>query len=147
LEFALLLAEGRNKFVAYRELQMELPTFLVRNLIEERQIAYFDRLFKGDIFNLPESEIASTGYVVHTLEASIWCILTTDCYKDAVLCAVNLGEDTDTTAAVTGALAGLIYGLYKIPEEWIQKLARKEDIEDLAIRLAKKMDESWGYLW
>jgi len=62
------------------------------------------------------------------------------------LCAVNLGEDTDTTAAVTGALAGLLYGVYGIPDEWIQKLARKEDIEELAVRLARKMDEGRGSL-
>lgn len=147
LEFAKLLAEGKNKFMAYHEMQLELPTFLGRINIDERQITYFDRLFKGDIFNLPEAEIDSTGYVVHTLEASMWCILNTDCYRDAVLRAVNLGEDTDTTAAVTGALAGLIYGVYGIPDEWIQKLARKEDIEELAIRLARKMDEGWGSLW
>ena len=53
--------------------------------------------------------------MLHTLKASIWCLLTTDNYKDAVLKAVNLGEDTDTTAAVTGGLAGLLYGLDNIP--------------------------------
>ena len=78
----------------------------------------------------------SSGYVLHTLEASIWCLLTTGSYQEAVLKAVNLGEDTDTTAAVTGGLAGLLYGLSGIPENWKQQLARYEDIDELAERLS-----------
>lgn len=67
--------------------------------------------------------------MLHTLKASIWCLLTTDNYKDAVLKAVNLGEDTDTTAAVTGGLAGLLYGLDNIPSNWINQIAKHDDIE------------------
>lgn len=79
---------------------------------------------------LKEEEIRSSGYVVDTLEASLWCLLKTDNYKDAVIKAVNLGSDTDTVAAVTGGLAGIIYGYEAIPEEWIEKLRNKELIED-----------------
>lgn len=67
--------------------------------------------------------------MLHTLKASIWCLLTTDNYKDAALKAVNLGEDTDTTAAVTGGLAGLLYGLDNIPSNWINQIAKHDDIE------------------
>jgi ADP-ribosylglycohydrolase len=94
----------------------------------------FDRMLKADIFNLPAEEIQSSGYVIHTLEASIWCLLTTDNYMDAVLKAVNLGADTDTTGAVTGVLAGIIYGFEGIPAEWVDVLARRDDIMDLAER-------------
>jgi ADP-ribosylglycohydrolase len=69
------------------------------------------------------------------LEASIWCLLNTDTYESAILQAVNLGEDTDTTAAVTGGLAGLLYGFEGIPENWVNQLAKKNEIEDLAARL------------
>lgn len=68
--------------------------------------------------------------MLDTLKASLWCILNTDNYKDAVLKAVNLGSDTDTTAAVTGGLAGVIYGYDAIPKKWIDKLKNKELIED-----------------
>lgn len=78
-----------------------------------------------------EDNIKSSGYVIDTLEASIWSILTTNNYKDAVLKAVNLGHDTDTTGAVTGGLAALIYGMDTIPTEWINALARKDDIINL----------------
>ena len=73
--------------------------------------------------------IKSTGYVVDTLEAAIWCLLNTDNYKDCVLTAVNLGSDTDTVAAVAGGLAGIVYGFDSIPKEWIDKLANKELID------------------
>ena len=86
---------------------------------------------------IPEDQIRSSGYVLHTLEASIWCLLNTDNYKDAVLKAVNIGSDTDTTGAVTGGLAGLLYGYESIPEHWLNQLARKNDIEDLAVRMFK----------
>lgn len=87
---------------------------------------YIDEAIK----KLDESEIKSGGFVLDTLKASLWCILNTDNYKDAVLRAVNLGSDTDTTAAVTGGLAGIIYGYDAIPKEWIDKLKNKELIED-----------------
>lgn len=82
-----------------------------------------------EIKNQDISKIKSGGYVVDTLNASLWCILNTDNYKDAVLKAVNLGQDTDTTAAVTGALAGIIYGYDSIPHEWIEKIRNKEIID------------------
>ncbi|MDR1635803.1 MAG: ADP-ribosylglycohydrolase family protein [Treponema sp.] len=77
---------------------------------------------------LPEISIRSGGFVINTLEAAFWCFLTTDSYRDAVLKAVNLGDDTDTTAAVTGALAGLFYGLDAIPAIWLETLAGSGDI-------------------
>jgi ADP-ribosyl-[dinitrogen reductase] hydrolase len=110
--------------------------------INPTEIALYDRLLKSDIHTLHEDQIQSSGYVLHTLEASIWCLLTTNNYQEAVLKAVNLGLDTDTTGAVTGGLAGLLYGFENIPEKWVQQLARKEDIEDLSERLARQCESS-----
>jgi ADP-ribosylglycohydrolase len=73
-----------------------------------------------------------------TLNAAVWCLLTSNSYEECVLKAVNLGDDTDTTAAVAGGLAGLCYGYNDIPERWLSQLARREDIEDLAERIADK---------
>ena len=70
----------------------------------EKEINYYSRIFDADFKKLNEEKIESSGYVIHTLEASIWILLNTSNYKDAVLKAVNLGNDTDTTAAVTGGL-------------------------------------------
>lgn len=87
----------------------------------------FDRLH--NIYIYDEKEIKSSGYVVDTLEAALWCLTTTNSYKDCVLKAVNLGEDTDTVSAVAGGLAGIKYGYDAIPKEWINVLANKSLIE------------------
>lgn len=135
LEFARQIINGVDKFQIYTNLQSEISEHLNSLSINPKEIMLFDRLLKGNIYDLTEKEIFSSGYVLHTLEASIWCLLTTDNYETATLKAVNLGEDTDTTGAVTGGLAGLLYGFDTIPKSWLQQIARKCDIEDLADRL------------
>lgn len=92
---------------------------------------HFRRLFAMDFEDTPLTAIKSTGYVVDTLEAAVWCLLTTDSYEECVLKAVNLGEDTDTVAAVAGGLAGALYGYDAIPLSWRTTLKRRQDIEDL----------------
>lgn len=139
LEFSRQLFAQNDKFEIYKNLQTEITTHLISLSINPTEVALFDRLLKQDIYELTEENIFSSGYVLHTLEASIWCLLTTDNYKDAVLKAVNLGEDTDTTGAVTGGLAGLLYGLDNIPTNWIKQIAKHEDIEELAERLGEKI--------
>lgn len=78
---------------------------------------------------IPRTEVKSDGFVLHTLNAALWCLSNTDNYQDCVLAAVNLGEDTDTTASVAGALAGAIYGFESIPQEWVGKLRGRELID------------------
>lgn len=84
-----------------------------------------------DFARTPENEIRSGGYVVDTLEAALWCVLNTDNYRDCVLKAVNLGDDTDTVAAVAGGLAGCLYGMEGIPCDWLAGLRKAGDIEAL----------------
>ena len=136
LEFAKQIIEGIGKFEIYQNLKTTVAEFLSQNQIGEQEIQNFNRLLNDNIFALTEAEIRSSGYVIHSLEASIWCLLTTENYKDAVLKGVNLGEGTDTTAAITGGLAALCYGVESIPEEWIQVLARKNDIDELILKFA-----------
>jgi len=88
----------------------------------------------------PEEAVKSSGYVVYTLEAALWCLLNTGNYRDCVLAAVNLGSDTDTTAAVAGGLAGLAYGLDGIPASWLESLAGKELIDECCKGFAKYVD-------
>lgn len=91
----------------------------------EKELNELNRIFSG-IDSLPEDKIGSTGYVIDTLEAALWCLLNTDSYKDCVLLAVNLGGDTDTTAAVAGSLAGIVYGADSIEKDWTDSLVRKD---------------------
>ncbi len=139
LEFARQLLNKEDKFSIYHHLKASVYEYLQSLTINPEEIRLFDRLLKGDITDLAEEQIQSSGYVLHTLEASIWCILTTTDYEEAVLKAVNLGEDTDTTGAVTGGLAGLLYGFDNIPANWVAQLARRGDIDDLASRLTLKL--------
>ena len=134
-EFAKQLIIKEDKFSIYKELQAFLPDYLSSLSINQNEIMLFARLLHGNIYELPADQIHSSGYVIHTLEASIWCLLTTNTYSDAVLKAVNLGEDTDTTGAVAGGLAGILYGAEMVPTQWLTQLARRSDIEYLALRL------------
>ncbi len=102
----------------------------------KKELVHYVRMFQADFADLPPNKINSTGYVVDTLEAAVWCLLTTDSYAECVLKAVNLGEDTDTVAAVAGGLAGALYGLEGIPQAWLGKLKKSEWIEEMCERAA-----------
>ena len=85
----------------------------------------FDRL--ADLKQMKQDDVLSTGYVVDTLEAALWSLLHSYSYESAVLRAVNLGGDTDTIGAVTGGLAGIMYGVPK--GYWFNTLRGKDIIE------------------
>ncbi|MBQ7321476.1 MAG: ADP-ribosylglycohydrolase family protein [Clostridia bacterium] len=106
------------------------------------ELHHYVRLFDPSLALLPTDGIRSTGYVVDTLEAALWCLLTTDSYRDCVLRAVNLGDDTDTTAAVAGALAGALYGYESIPKTWLETLIRREYIEEMCEKAGTAWDEN-----
>ncbi len=101
-----------------------------------KELSYYDRLRNiSEFAQLPDSEIQSSGYVVASFEAAVWCISNTSDYRSCVLKAVNLGRDTDTVAAVAGGLAVLYYGYEGIPEEWKAKIAKREWIEKLCCEM------------
>lgn len=144
LEYALNLLNKNDKWQAYKKMQIDVKNFLNSNAIcSQREMDKFHRILELKVsdydvqvlYKLKESEIGSGGYVLESLEASLWCVLTSNSYKETVLKAVNLGRDTDTTGAIAGGLAGLLYGYEAIPEKWIDVLARKEDITDLCDKL------------
>ncbi|MFV0341730.1 MAG: ADP-ribosylglycohydrolase family protein [Anaerocolumna sp.] len=102
-------------------------SFYRKDSINDLELEAYGRMHNLYEFrNEAEEVIKSSGYVVHTLEAAIWCMLKSDSYKEALLMAVNLGEDTDTVGAVTGGLAGLYYGYENIPIDWIREIQKKE---------------------
>lgn len=136
LEMAAYLRAGHSPAQAYAHLCAHAPAKLYELNIPAQEADHFERILSGRLPDVPATAIDSSGYVLHTLEASLWCLLRHDTYPETVLAAVNLGDDTDTTGAVTGGLAGLYYGEAAIPAEWLQVLARRPDIEDLAHRMA-----------
>lgn len=137
LELARQVWQGIDKPAAYRTTNELVSSFWKNASQTKTERPVFDRLLNGQLAEVPEDAIQSGGYVVDTLEASVWCWLTTDTYSGAVIRAVNLGSDTDTTGAVTGGLAGLYYGANTIPVDWVNSLARLNDIRALATCLAR----------
>lgn len=98
------------------------------------KMQHYARLFDDNFTNIAEIEIQSGGYVVHSLEAAIWCLLNSNSFEECVLKAVNLGRDTDTVGAITDSLAGAMYGSEAIPAEWMDTLLKKEYIEEICQR-------------
>lgn len=131
LRFADYLLKGADKETAYAKMRVEVADFFVKQAIAPAEVAHFDRLIQNDIRTLPESAIKSDGYVVHSLEASFWVLLRNNNYRDTILEAVNLGNDTDTTAAITGGLAGILYTQAGIPANWLDVLVKKDTIIEL----------------
>lgn len=100
--------------------------------IDTDELNHFKRITDLKEFSvIPEDDVRSTGYVVDTLEAAVWCLINTDSYKTCTLQAVNLGDDTDTVSAIAGGLAGLYYGYENIPNEWLDTIQKREWIEEM----------------
>ncbi|MFZ6780497.1 ADP-ribosylglycohydrolase family protein [Undibacterium sp. Ji83W] len=97
-------------------------------------------LGKTDFINKDSSQIRGSGYSVESLEASLWCFMHTDSFESAILTATNLGDDADTTAAITGQIAGAYYGVDGIPEKWLARLAMREEI----LRMARELYQRFG---
>ena len=116
-------AKSLDKFEVYSILKKEIPANMSILGFNGNDLDAFYRLLEEDIFLLQKYETANCGSVIETLEASIWCLLTTGNYTSAVLKAVNLGKNKEKIAAVTGGLAGLLYGYSQIPGEWVDELA------------------------
>jgi ADP-ribosyl-[dinitrogen reductase] hydrolase len=135
VQYILGILRHRDKNRSYSELQESVPGFL-DGKADPAEIDCYSRILRDNIGGLPDTSIQSSPYVVHTLEATLWSVLRNDSFRDTVLEAVNLGDDTDTIGALSGAAAGLIYGSSQIPAEWLEVLARRQDIIDLAERFA-----------
>ncbi|WP_312557387.1 ADP-ribosylglycohydrolase family protein [Empedobacter brevis] len=140
IEFALNVLDAENLEEAYLNTNFWLKLFLEENELYKNEFPYFEQILSGQLIDLTQDKIQSTGYVIHSLEASIWCLLHTSSYKDCVLKAVNLGHDTDTIACIAGGIAGIFYGTDTIPTHWIEQLARVNDILKLAEQLEKKYE-------
>ncbi|MBW8688199.1 ADP-ribosylglycohydrolase family protein [Chitinophaga rhizophila] len=134
LEMARAILQGETPQQAYQTICKTVPAFL-----SNEEMSHYERTLSGKLADCQEDDIRGSGYVVSCLEAAIWCLLHTSSYAGAVLKAVNLGEDTDTTAAVTGGLAGLTYGWTNIPGEWLNVLAKREAIDVLIANLQAKI--------
>jgi ADP-ribosylglycohydrolase len=122
-----------------REALHKAQQIFQRLYADNEELGTFREVLRGDLVSRPEIHIHSGGYVMETLTASLWCLLSTANFSDCVLKAVNLGDDTDTTGCVAGGLAGVVYGLDGIPAEWRLALPRQQDLRDLFTRFEQSL--------
>ncbi len=130
------IIEGEDKFKAYYSAVKEIEEFYKDEPFFS-ELKHFSRILDCNIHNLNEDLIKSSGYVIDTLEASLWSFLTTQSFTDSLLRAVNLGGDTDTIGAVTGGLSGTYYGYEAIPQNWLNKIVKKDLIEEIIEKFCK----------
>ncbi|MGZ0134698.1 ADP-ribosylglycohydrolase family protein [Priestia megaterium] len=135
VELLIRLLDGNEPFEAY-ENAVNLCQKQLTGTEYEAEFSVYERVLNLSLPHAVRNEIGSTGYVVSSLEASLWSFLQSDDYEEAVLTAVNLGEDTDTIGFITGTLAGVYYQLDGIPKEWVCQLAKKEELEKACKKFA-----------
>lgn len=136
--FCLLLRQllaGHPPAVAY-ERANQLAARLYQGPPWQAELPHLRRVLSGAVPGLPRDEVSGSGYVVHTLEAAIWCLLRHPSFDAAVFAAINLGDDTDTTACVTGGLVGVALGLAAVPSGWRTAMARHGELADWFSRFA-----------
>ena len=137
-DYISLLLDGIDKNIAYQLIKKNN----YEQYFSKESINEYNRILFSDLSKLLKSEIKSTGYVVDTLEASIWCTLNNDTFEDALVSAINLGGDTDTIGAICGSMNGIIYGKNSIPKRWIVKLRKREELEKLSFTFVDLLNSS-----
>lgn len=129
VRYVISLLETKNKISSYNFIKkLDYSMF-----IEEVKLKY-SRILFSDISTLNINDINSSGYVVDTLEAVFWIILNCSSYNESIIGAINLGGDTDTIGAITGSIAGILYGYDNISKRWISKLKNKDYIDEIIIK-------------
>lgn len=135
LKLAEHLLNGEKKEQAYEMMRNNVAQLWQKINFEKLEQQHFKRIISQHILETKREDLKSGGYVIETLEASLWCFMNENDYKSTVLSVINLGHDTDTTGAIVGGLAGLYYGVATIPENWLSVLKKLDDIISLGNKL------------
>lgn len=135
VRFVLELLNNRDKIQAYKNIQQ-----LDYSYFDDYIVSKYYRILENNIQEVKEEDISSSGYVVSTLEATLWLFLNYNDYNNTILKAVNLGNDTDTIAACAGGLAGIYYGVDDIKQKWKDDLLRYYYIVDFCNRFDAKLN-------
>ena len=125
--YGIELLNNKNLLQAYKKIKkIKYNTYF-----SEETISRYERILKKNIKQYPLDEIKSTGFVIDTLEATLWVLLNTNSYNQSIIGAINLGNDTDTVGACVGGIAGIYYGLKNINQAWQSELIKYDYIIDL----------------
>ena len=136
VRYIMYLLDGISKKEAYKLIKK-----IDYSSYGEYAISKYDRILKDNITDYKINNILSTGYVVDTLECALWILLKSNSYKETIIATTNIGNDTDTIGAIAGSMAGIIYGYDSIPEEWLDKLMRKDYLIELANDFEKEVNK------
>lgn len=121
VKYIIFILSKNNKTESYKLLQK-----IDYSIFNKDNINLYERIIKDDISKYSLDTIKSTGFVVDTLESALWVILNTENFNEAIIGSVNLGGDTDTIAAITGSIAGILYGYDSMNKKWIKDIKNKE---------------------
>lgn len=134
VNYAIFLLNGDDRYMAYHKVK-----YINYSMFKQKYLQLYSRILEEDISELKIEDIKSSGYVVDTLEAVLWVFLNASSYREAIIASINLGGDTDTIGAITGSLAGILYGYGSIPQEWLHQLVKRDYLEDLSLEFEKQL--------
>ena len=121
VKYIMFILSNNDKTKSYKLLQnIDYSCFNKDNII------LYERIINNDISKYPLNTIKSTGFIVDTLESVLWVILNTENFNESIIGSVNLGGDTDTIAAITGSISGILYGYDSMNKKWIKDIKNKE---------------------
>lgn len=125
------LLNGKTLRDILYELPKQLEEVLRDKSDEWNEFTYYKDIFTPGFKDITRNNIKSTGYVVDTLLACVWCVLNTETINEAILLAVNLGDDTDTVASITGTLASYLHPQERVNPEWVEQLQNRELLDSI----------------
>jgi ADP-ribosyl-[dinitrogen reductase] hydrolase len=143
LEFAEIVYMDRTvskRIIFSRLLQKVVPFLMAKQELKEEMV-HFEKILDGPN-SIPVQEFSNSGYVIDSLHLCLHCFMKYNRYEMCVWYAISFGGDTDTNAALTGALCTLMGGKREIPERWLSKLAKKDELFDLAERWAMALTKT-----
>lgn len=114
------LIETKDKYIAYDVMR----NFDYSKWFDEKTIKNYDKILNGN-YNIEPSD-TKNFFVINTLECVIFCVMNNNNFKNSIECAIKLGYDTDTVAAITGNITGALYGYKSIPKSWLKSLEGKK---------------------
>ena len=131
VNYVVNILNGIDKFTSYNMIKK----LDYQKYFNEDTITTYHSILVDNIESYPIDYIKSTGYIKDTLDTVFWVILNSNSYKEAIIGAINMGGDTDTIGAITGSIAGILYGFEAIPHKWLQKMKRLDYLENMAQKL------------
>lgn len=126
VRYIMFILYKKDKYASYSMIKC-----LDYNMFSKETKDVYARIINSDISKVELSSIKSSGYIVDTLETVLWVILNCNSYNESIIGAINLGGDTDTIGAITGSIAGLLYGYNKISDRWINKLKNRKLLDTI----------------